>query len=147
MQILRNLLLPGSCGNGSIEYLITSSLSSSSQSSYLYDYLVWFVFYWLKKGGVKCQFHGLGDVKVTITSFTGARAGKLIELKEPIVYRSVEVKGFIKPWFIRKILLLCVFVGFSCSELYQSVQPCIICATDLISKTFSLQRLFGQNPL
>ena len=44
MQILRNLLLPGSCGNGSIEYLITSSPSSSSQSSYSYEYLVRFVF-------------------------------------------------------------------------------------------------------
>ena len=95
MQILRNLLLPGSCGNGSIEYLITSSPSSSSQSSHLYEYLVRFVFLVQKPGGVKCPFQeGPGDVEVKIPSFIGARAGKLIEFMEPIGLVEVRV------WFI-----------------------------------------------
>ena len=108
-------MLPGSCGNGSIEYLITSSPSSSSQSSYLYEYLVRFVFLVQKPGGVKCPFQeGPGDVEVKIPSFIGARAGKLIEFMEVNRIEQIPIRGNMVIFSKTKLMTLSVRQNLNC---------------------------------
>ena len=47
---------------------------------------------------------------------------------------------------LRSVPMLAHFFAVSCSKLYQSVQFCIICATELVLTTFSLLNLFPFTP-